>query len=200
LAALNDVDRQIARFEGSIVALREARLARSTRFNEDLEQLLDDADDLARKMAGAQNSEDVRAVADLYPRFTRSLTTFERQLRGEIRATMDREFGGLLTIGRVFESIEGTAALGVRLVSCAEEARVFSDTAGSERLAPTIRRLREARVKLEAERASEAKDPEVGAFLDALVDGKASLRLVTTAVREWLEEHGALDNFVVRGA
>ena len=200
LLVIKEIDGQIARLDGCIAVLREAGVARSRRINDDLNELLDEADDVARRMISAKVSDDVRAVAELYPKFVRSLAIFERALRGEVRGVMEGEFSGLLAIGRVFESIDGTADLGLRIVSCAEEAYVCTETVGIDQLASTIRRLRERRTALDSERDSKAETTEVGVFLNALVEQQATLRMVTAPVRQWLEDHGALDNFVVRGA
>lgn len=200
LQALADAERQIGKLSALLAVAKACDFTRQRRQQEHLEEMLDYADDLASRMTSAATAEDVRAVRELYEQFTRHLSAFERGVRTWLKQVMDGEFGGLLAIGRVFEGIEGTADLGVRLVSCAEEARSCADTAGAEDLLEVVARLRALRLQLEAERAAVIDDPEVGAFVDALVGQEATLRHVTEPVIRWLTRYGALDSFRVRGA
>ena len=113
---------------------------------------------------------------------------------------MLRDFGPLIAIGRLFETIDGTSDLGQRLVRCGEGALRCSDTTDVVALRDKIAEMYRERDALESERASIASDPEVDAFVNALVAQSATLRLVTPRVRSWLENNRALDNFAVRSS
>ncbi len=198
LQVLGDIDRQTRRLAGLIACARTTGIDRSSRIADVLDEALDTADDLARRMEAAAGPDDVRAIAELYDRLIRQMTTLERFLRAELKNLLEREFGVLLPIGRIFESIEGTADLGLRLVSCAEAALACADTTAADQLVSIIGQLGAQRADLDRERAAEIRDPDVAAFFDALLEGSASLRLVTPPVRAWLAAHEALDNFKVR--
>lgn len=60
-------------------------------------------------------------------------------------------------------------------------------------LLPVVRSLLADFDALQLERAAEAGDDEVGNFISALADNRATLATVTSKVHEWLHDHHALD-------
>jgi polyhydroxyalkanoate synthesis regulator phasin len=68
-----------------------------------------------------------------------------------------------------------------------------SSQSGLDRFEKRASALQEAWKRIEEQDLS----PEVKAFLSATVSGGAPLKLVTTEVREWLEEHDLLDRATV---
>jgi hypothetical protein len=95
-------------------------------------------------------------------------------------------------------NIPNTSKLGEKLLACGREAeRTSSRQLPAMEWRDAILQLRSERTALEAERTAATQDPEVDAFLDALAENEATLRIVTTRVYDWLEKNGALDIFKV---
>lgn len=198
--ALQEAPRQVQRLKAVL------DIARLTGFDEDqsqkeaLDELIDEADRIATAMLMAATADDLRAVREDYEDVLRRIAAVDRQLRPHWRRRISRDFVPLIAIGRLLRGIGGISGLGDKLVSCGEDAQKSGDLAGAEALREAIVRLQARRAALESEREAIADDPEVSAFLNALASEQATLRLVTNRVRQWLENNGALDSFVVRAS
>ena len=87
--------------------------------------------------------------------------------------------------------------LGTRLAACGQKA-MNSGTAGSaSELHTAAVALWSEYDALQAERAAEIGEDEVGEFINALADKRATLAMVTPKVQAWLADHSALDRLGV---
>ncbi len=194
---LSDADHQVHR----LVALLE--IAKETEFDTDsvqaemLNELVAAARESADAMLEAETAEDLKEVQDAYSAFIKALANVERQLRPHWRGIVERDFKPLVAIGGLLQRIDATKDLGGRLISCGQDAERSVAATTADLLREAIHRLRENRTQLEADRASATNEPEVDAFLNALAEGRATLRMVTERVRSWLEHNEALDTFAV---
>jgi hypothetical protein len=195
--AIKDSTRQIQR----LIAVVE--IARETGFNSDrnqaaaLNDLIDASKDAAEMMLRAETADQLRSVQEAYRDFNLALVQVDRQLRPHWRRVVERDFTPLSAIGSLLGRIDSTSNLGQRLIACGREAEQISDRIAAEALRDAIVRLRQEREKLEAERISVTKEPEVDEFLNALAEGDATLQLVTERVYSWLKKNGALDRFKI---
>ena len=198
--ALRDSDRHVRRFKAILEIARETEFSAEPRQAEALSELMDAAEMAADGMLKAASADDLKIVQDDYAEFAKTMTKTDRDgIRPHWARIVERDFKPLVAIGALLEKIEGVSDLGHRLVACGREAdNSLARTPSMEALRDEIRRLREDRVALEAERASLTNEPEVDAFLNALAQGRATLRTVTEKVRDWLEQNGALDSFSIR--
>jgi hypothetical protein len=194
---LRDAPQQIQRFSAVLDIARETAFASDTNQAAAMEDLLECAVSAAKLMSSAQTADQLRSVQDGYKEFTQALRNLDRQLRPHWSRVVDRDFGPLCAIGSLLEKIDGTAELGRRLTTCGRNAQKVGDKISAEDLRDVIARLHQERNALEIERASVTKDPETDRFLNALAEGKATLRLVTPRVQAWLEQNGALDQFTI---
>lgn len=198
--ALRESDRHVRRFKAILEIARETDFSAEPRQAEALSELMDAAELAADGMLKAANADDLKIVQDDYTEFTKTMAKTDRDsIRPHWARIVERDFKPLFAIGALLEKIEGVSDLGRRLVACGREAdNSLARTPSIEALRDEIRRLREDRAALEAERASLTNEPEVDAFLNALAESQATLRIVTGAVRDWLDRNGALDSFSIR--
>lgn len=198
--ALRDSDRHVRRFKAILEIARETEFSAEPRQAEALEELMDAAELAADGMIKASTADDLRVVQDEYKKLTEAMTKTDRDgIRPHWERIVERDFKPLDAIGELLERIDGVSDLGRRLVECGRKAdESVRSKPPAEALRDNIRRLREDRAALEAERASLTNEPEVDAFLNALAQGRATLRTVTEKVRDWLEQNGALDSFSIR--
>lgn len=198
--ALRESDRHVRRFKAILDIAKETDISAEPRQAEALRELMDAAEMAADGMLKASTADDLRIVQADYTDFTQTMVKTDRDnIRPHWARLAERDFKPLVAIGILLEKIEGVSDLGRRLVACGREAdNSLARTPPMEALRDDIRRLRKERAALEAERALLTNEPEVDAFLNALAEGRATLRIVTERVRAWLEQNGALDSFLIR--
>jgi hypothetical protein len=198
--ALRDYDRHVRRFKAILEIAQETGFSAEPRQAEALKELMEAAESAAADMLKASSTDDLKVVQDDYTEFTQTMVKTDRDsIRPHWARIVERDFKPLVAIGTLLERINGVSDLGRRLVECGREAaNSLAKTPPVETLRDDIRRLHEERASLEAKRASLTDEPEVDAFLNALAEGRATLRIVTEKVRVWLEQNGALDRFSIR--
>jgi hypothetical protein len=161
-------------------------------------ELITDGNNLASDLERAQTADDLRDIQTTYGEFAKSLANVERQLRSHWSRIVQREFRPLISVGTLLERIGSASELGKKLRQCGEEATGIRESVSADVLHTEIIRLRNLRASLDAERTTLSKDREVDAFLNALAEGGATLQMVTERVLNWLQQNGALDQFIVR--
>lgn len=197
---LRDHDRHVQRLKAILEVAQETDLWAESRQEEALRELMDAAELAADRMLQAATADDLKFVKDVYIEFTKILANTERDIvKPHWARIVERDFKPLVAIGMLLEKIDGVSDLGRRLAECGRSAdNSLASMLRVDTLRDEIRRLREERVLLEAERGLLTNEPEVEGFLNALAEGRATLRIVTEKVRDWLEQNGALDNFSIR--
>jgi hypothetical protein len=195
--ALRDSGRMIGRLEAVLTIAREIQFEADPNQAAALSELIDACDDTGKVIETAETPEQLRLVQDTYREFNGALTQVDRQLRPYWRRVVERDFAPLRAIGTLLQKIDKGSDLGKRLSACGQEAQQISDKIPAENLRDAIVRLRKQRAKLEAERVSVTKEPEVEKFLNALANGTATLQMVTAQVHNWLQRYGALDQFAI---
>lgn len=197
--ALRESDRHVRRFKAILEIAYQTDFSGEPRQAEALSELMDAAEMAAEGMLKAAAADDLKIVQDDYAEFAKTMARTDRDnIRPHWARIVEREFKPLGAIGELLGKIDGVSDLGRRMVECSRDAsQTLARMPPAEALLEDIRRLREERATLEAERDSLTNEPEVAAFLNALAEGRATLRFVTETVRAWLEEHGALDSFSI---
>ena len=195
---LREADRTIARFRAILDIANETEFDQEPLQATTLGELLDDAEALTTDLEKARSAEDLGLVEAMYGDFVKSLSRADRLLRGHWNRIAERDFRPLIAIGELLENIGIASHLGHHLRECGEEAIGIRESLSAEQLRAAILRVRETRTRLENELTSMTKNVEVDLFLAALADGRATLRMVTDGVREWLNRNGALDRFGIK--
>jgi hypothetical protein len=197
---LRDSGRQAARLQAVLDIARETDFRSDAARKEDFDELLEETVALADDLERARTADDLRDACNVYDDFVKHLSGLDRQLRAHWRHRAHEEFRPLIAIGELLMKLDVAAGLGRQLVECGREAIEVRDNIPAEDLRGTIVRVRDRQRELEKERVAMTSDTEVDAFLVALAEGRATLRLVTARVRSWLDENDALDRFGIRPA
>ncbi len=183
---------------GRMAALVE--LARITEFGATVEQrvvfteMVETACDVGEQLEAAETEETLRAAVHEYEHSLPSaISALDRQLRERWRAVFADKFQPLVGLGQLLSSMNVRNDLGGRLAECGRKAQAALNLGSVTDLLKSVRELLAELEMLQAERAAEIGDDEVGEFINALAEKRATLAMVTAKVREWLEAHQALD-------
>jgi hypothetical protein len=134
-----------------------------------------------------------KAVFEYTTDLNQSIATLERSIRDHWRTVAMERFQPLIGLGQLLTSVNVPNNLGDRLVSCGQRGVASANAGSSAELLTALTALLSEYDALQAERAAEIGEDEVGDFINALADKRATLAMVTPKVREWLADHGALD-------
>lgn len=216
LPAAADQRRLGDRLTQAMLALREAaqqarRLAAVMRIAEavgfgvtaeqkaDLDELRGAAEDVADALEQADDPDSLRdAVYDYEKTLLPALAKLDRLVRIQWSAVVAQRFQPLVSFGELIAQIDGVAPLGRSLASCGRRAQEAGGTA--EDLATEILTLLKELDQLQAQRAAAIGSGDVGAFLNALAERRATLSMITPEVHSWLQQNQALDRFNVTPA
>jgi hypothetical protein len=164
-----------------------------------LQTVREAAEDVGLALEEAKDEESLKlAVFDYQKSFIPALTVLDRGAREQWSSTVRDRFAPLVAFGELLEKV-GVEDLGRRMASCGR--RATSVTGGSaEELGGAVSSLLEELARLQAERAEKIQEGEVGEFLNALAERRATLAMITPAVRAFLEGNQALGRFSVSAA
>lgn len=106
----------------------------------------------------------------------------------------------LITYGQLLGGISATSDLGARLTAFGEKAILSQDQVATTDLPAVVRRQKLEYDALQEERTAAIGAGDVGEFLNALAEHRATLSLITAEVWDWLRANDALDRFDVQPA
>jgi hypothetical protein len=101
----------------------------------------------------------------------------------------------LSTLGELLHRIGVEPALAGRMKDCGRRGLAIGNGGSLPDLAAHARSLLAELETIQQERASTIGRGDVGDFINALAEQRATLAMVTGEVREWLEHHDALERF-----
>jgi hypothetical protein len=164
-----------------------------------LEGAIDKAQDVGGALEVAATADELEAVAVDYPGVAAEIVRALDSLRTRWAQIVARDFADLPAVGELLLKISGAEAIGSDLKQIGQAAQGLADSdPQAEQLAAAAAALRARRAHtLDAMRAFTGQ-AEVDAFLQGVIQQRATLELVTPGVLTWLTEHGALDAFRVR--
>jgi hypothetical protein len=194
VAALKTADHQIGRMKALIAAAEEIGYGKSEHQREALEEMVDCALGVGEGLEAAEEAETLRvAVFEYQDSLTKAIAALERHLREHWRTVSAERFQPMIGLGALLTAMNVANNLGGRLVACGQRGVAATGPSTASELLATIRELSADYDRLQAERAAEIGDDEVGDFINALAEKKATLTMVTPKVLAWLGEHDALD-------
>jgi hypothetical protein len=198
VVALRTADRQIAR----IVALLElspiVEFGKTTDQRDALQDMKECATEIGTSLENAEDAEQLRfAVHEYENSLNKALAALERALRDRWRAVAAERFQPLIGIGELLSSMNVSNGLGSRLAECGRKGLESANTASIIDLLPVVRSLLADYQALQFERAGEVGDDEVGDFINALAERRATLAMVTPKVHGWLRDHHALERLQI---
>ncbi len=194
LVELRTSDRQVERIKSSL------KIAELTNFGvrplqrEVLTDMVECAISVGEDLETAQDAEELRkAVFEYTKDLNQSIATVERSIREHWLTVVAERFQPLLGLGELLTSMNVPNDLGRRLKQCSQKGRASGNFNSISDLLSNIESLLDEYEELQKERLHEIGDDEVGDFINALADKRATLAMVTDKVHKWLEAHNALD-------
>ncbi|POF62923.1 hypothetical protein CFR73_01695 [Novacetimonas maltaceti] len=164
-----------------------------------LDEVRDAALEIGEELENVSDPEVLHTATDEYRRtLIPAVGRLEHALRERCRVFTAERFQPQVGIGKLLTQMHVPDNLGERLVACAQQGmQLATQGTVAEMLSGLRTRLAELDA-LQRERSTRIPDGEVGGFIAALVEERATLAMVTPDVVQWLAEHGALEDFVVR--
>lgn len=194
LIELRNADRQVERMKDSLKIAELIKFGGPHHQREVLTDMVDCALSVGEDLEKARDAEALRkAVFEYTTDLNQSIAALERSIREHWRAVVAERFQPLLGLGDLLASMNVPNELGQRLKSCAQKGQASVNAGSTKDLRTSIEELLEEYDNLQDEREEEIGEDEVGDFINALADKRATLAMVTSKVREWLEDHDALD-------
>jgi hypothetical protein len=195
---LQKADAQIARMKA---LLETADLIGYGKLPEE-RQVIDEMITWARTVGvSLENAEDGdslrRAVSDYTHDLVNAIVGLDRALRAHWRKEVVDKFQPLIELGTLLSEMNVPNNLGKRLVACGREAQASINAGLATDLHHRIKQLLADHRTLQDERANEISGDEVGAFIKAIADNRATLAMVTPKVYAWLKDHNALGSLGV---
>ena len=194
LIDLRTADRQIQRMK---VSLEIAKLIEfgGAHQREVLTEMVECALSVGEALAEADDAEALRkATIEYTTDLNQTIAALERSIRDHWRAVTLERFQPLVGLGQLLTSMNVSNNLGSRLVNCGQRGVASANAGSSAELLATVTALLSEYNALQAERAAEIGEDEVGDFINALAEKHATLAMVTPKVHAWLAGHGALDS------
>jgi HPt (histidine-containing phosphotransfer) domain-containing protein len=188
IVALRTADHQIARMAALLDFSRIVEFDKTADQRAALQEMKECATDIGASLEDAEDEEQLRlAVYEYENSLPKALAALERAVRERWRVVAADRFQPLIGIGELLTSMNVSNHLGDRL----------ADVGPITILLDTVRALLADLDLLQDERAAEIRDDEVGDFINALAERRATLVMVTPKVHDWLKEHRALERLGV---
>jgi hypothetical protein len=194
LVDLRTSDRQVERMQNSLKIAGLIEFGSVHHRHEILTEMVDCAFSVGQSLEKAQDAEALRkAVYEYTTDLNQSISTLERSVREHWRTFATERFLPLLGLGDLLESMNVPNQLGQRLKLCGQKGQTSINAGSIKDLLSSIEQLLNEYDRLQEERKREIGEDEVGDFVNALADKRATLAMVTPKVREGLDERKALD-------
>lgn len=194
LAELRNSDRQVERIKVSLKIAELTDFGVRPHQREVLTDMVDCAISVGQDLERAQDAEDLRkAVFEYTKDLNQSIATVERSIREHWLRVVAERFQPLLGLGELLASMNVPNDLGQRLKQCSQKGQASGNLGSINELLSNIESLLDEYEELQKERLHEIGEDEVGDFINALADKRATLAMVTDKVHKWLEDHNALD-------
>jgi hypothetical protein len=195
---LGNADHQLQRMSALIATAEVTEFGKQPHQAEALDEMVDCAQTVGEALENAQDAEALRKAMFEYSNdLNQAITTLQRSIRAHWGTVASDRFQPLIGLGELLESMNVPNNLGGRLIACGRQAMTVSSAGSAPELQAAIGALLSEYDVLQAERAAEIGNDEVGEFINALAEKRATLAMVTPQVREWLVGHGALDRLGV---
>lgn len=191
---LRSADHQIQRIKALIETAEILDFGNEPHRAETLEDMVDYARMVGSALEKADDPDALRkAVYEYSNDLQRAIAGLERAIREYWRTIVNERFQPLIGLGQLLTSMNVPNDLGNRLTACGKKGLSVLNASSAPDLHVAIKTLLADEEALQAERTAEIGNDEVGDFINALADKRATLAMVTPKVREWLSDHQALD-------
>lgn len=194
IADLKNAGHQSARMTALVATADLIDYGQQAHQRELIEEMIEIANSVGKSLEAADDAEALRsAVFEYSDTLHKAIATLERSVRDHWHTVAVERFQPLVGLGALLTAMNLANNLGARLAACGQQA-VGASTAGPvPGLYAMILQLCADYNALQEERAAEIGEGEVGDFINALAEKRATLAMVTPEVRTWLADHAALD-------
>lgn len=198
VTALRNAEHQVGRIVALIELSEIVGFGKTSEQREVLDELIETAQDVGEQLETADSDESLRVAVDEYEHsLPPAISALDRAIRERWRAVVAERFQPLLGLGKLLGSMNVANQLGDRLAACGRAGQAATDVGAITDLLPRVRSLLADYEALQAERAREIGDDDVGEFINALAEHRATLSMVTPNVQSWLDAHQALERLAV---
>lgn len=149
----------------------------------------------ARTLVEAEDAPGLKAIREESKDALLAIKNFNATLKGAYVVILTSKLQPLGATGELIADLDPSSTLGSRLSAFAVKA---GEILKQPHFVVGVHAILAQAEALRMEIATLATEPEQMAFLDALVAGRATLRLLTPGVLGWLDRLGGLDRFSVK--
>jgi len=190
---LSNARHQMQRMTALIETAELTDFGKQPHQSEALHEMIDCAQMVGEALENAEDAEALReAVFEYSSDLKQAIATLERSIRENLRMFVNERFQPLVGLGELLTSMNVSNDLGSRLITCGSKGMSVLNASSAPQLHAGIAAVLDDYEVLQAERARVIGEDEVGDFINALADKRATLAMVTPKVREWLNDHDAL--------
>ncbi|MDX0203836.1 hypothetical protein GOB99_30410 [Sinorhizobium meliloti] len=191
---LSNASHQMERMTALIQTAELTDFGKQPHQSETLNEMIDCAQMVGEALENAEDAEALReAVFEYSNDLKQAVATLERSIRDNLRTFANERFQPLIGLGELLTSMNVSNDLGSRMIACGRQGMSVSNASSAPQLQAAVAAVLNDYDLLQAERARVIGDDEVGDFINALADKRATLAMVTPKVREWLADHKVLD-------
>ena len=196
--ALKTADYHVGRLNAVLDLAELTQFGAAPPQSEMLSALREEAYEVGDALETAATDGDLRDAMYEYERgFQKSLASADQAIRTHWASLAANKFRSLVPLGDLLQRIGVAPDLARRLQDCGRRGQAPSNVGPLADLASRARALLSELETLQAERADAIGEGEVGDFVNALAEQRATLTHVTDGVRHWLEKNEALPRFSV---
>lgn len=197
VAELRESGTQIAKLEALMSLTQQVDFGRTPEQSTLLNEVRTEALEVGQALCAAEDENALRDASYDYGQLVKQFGRLDQALRAQWRARVTERYQPLINFGDLLTNLDEVADLGQRLAACGRDAMAVNLTAPAAELLEKVRALRKAFDALQSERTEKIGAGEVGDFLNALAERRATLAQVTDTVRAFLVANHALDRFNV---
>ena len=191
---LSNASHQMERMTALIQTAELTGFGKQPHQSETLNEMINCAQMVGEALENAEDAEALReAVFEYSNDLKQAVAALERSIRDNLRTFANERFQPLIGLGELLTSINVSNDLGSRLIACGREGMSVSNASSAPQLQAAVEAVLDDYDLLQAERAMVIGEDEVGDFMNALADKRATLAMVTPKVREWLTDQDVLD-------
>jgi hypothetical protein len=192
---LRTADHLVERITSLIRIARQIEFGKSGHQKEALDDVTENAIDIGERLSAADSADALRsALYDYEVTLRDAVRRLETLVGDHWRGIVRTQFQPLQGVAELLTRMKVEQSLGARMTAFTTKALNSGQLAAAQLLS-AIGELRTEFDALQAERAAAVGSDDVGEFINALSENRATLRFVTPAVLAWLIAHDALDEF-----
>lgn len=197
IEVLRNADYQIGRL-GALLEVAELTGMTVGPQGKAIANLREEAFDVGDALEAATTDDELRDSIDGYKEWVqRTLASSDIVVRNNWKMLAAQRFRSLASLGSLLQRIGVDAELGARLAEAGARAEKAGDLTPATAMCAEIKALLAELEELQSKRAGTLNEGEIGAFITALAEQRATVEMITPEVRKWLADNQALSRFSV---